>query len=115
MTVIQGICIIIYVGIGFVQMAALFAGLETWWGLPWILSGPISLFVGQLPILGSVVGAFGAVQAWGWSWTWAIALFAWAHRSNDLGGPGRWRRSSVPPPHHVLSLSTLPARRCSSV
>jgi cobalamin synthase len=51
------------------------AGLEDWLGLHWIISAPLALFIAYIPVVGSIIGMFGAVTAWHWSWLHAAALF----------------------------------------
>ena len=70
------ICAVIgYIVLGFMQLAAIWAGLTKWLGLHWVIAGPISLFVSYIPIIGTSLGVIGAVSGWGWSWPKALALF----------------------------------------
>ncbi|CNE70553.1 hypothetical protein [Yersinia kristensenii] len=71
----QAIGFIIYIGVGIVQLAAVMAGLESWWGLNGFFSFIIAFVVAYIPLLGSVVGMMGAVQAWHWDWWQAGGLF----------------------------------------
>lgn len=71
----QAIGFIIYLVIGIVQLAAVMAGLESWWGLNGFFSFIIAFVVAYIPLLGSVVGMMGAVQAWHWEWWQAGGLF----------------------------------------
>ena len=73
----QPLLVIAYLGIGLVQFAATMGGLADWSGLHWIIVAPVALFLSYLPLVGSAIGALGAVQAWGWSWVWASLLFCW--------------------------------------
>jgi hypothetical protein len=66
---------IAYLGCGLFQLFAIMDGLEKWLGLHWILAAPAALFLTYIPIVGSVVGVIGAVNAWGWTWLQAIGLF----------------------------------------
>jgi hypothetical protein len=75
MTFLGIIAAILYVGLGLLQLDATFAGLEDWLGLHWIIAGPLALFLAYFPLVGTIVGMFGAVSAWGWSWLQAGALF----------------------------------------
>ena len=69
------VAIIAYTLLGLFQIAAIIAGLETWAGFPWLIAVPLAIFIGYTPVLGTVVGMFGAVTAWHWSWFQATLLF----------------------------------------
>jgi len=64
-----------YFALGFFQLFAVYAGLSDWVGLHWIIAGPLAFFISYMPLIGTVVGMFGAVESWGWSWIQAFALF----------------------------------------
>lgn len=36
----------------------------------------VGFAVSYIPIVGSIIGVFGAISAWGWSPLWAILLFS---------------------------------------
>jgi len=62
--------------LGFFQIAAFVAGIELWFGLPWLIALPVGLFIAyKIPLAGSLLGIFGAVTAWHWSWFEAAGLF----------------------------------------
>lgn len=72
------IAVVVYIAyllLGIFQIAAIMAGLEDWVGLHWILSIIIAAPIAYIPILGTIVGMFGAVEAWHWSWLQATGLF----------------------------------------
>ncbi|MEI7205015.1 hypothetical protein WCU66_08260 [Dickeya dianthicola] len=71
----QIIGFVIYFAIGLVQLFATMAGLESWWGLHWIIAGPVAFILAYIPLVGSIVGMVGAVDVWGWGWWQAGALF----------------------------------------
>ena len=71
----QAIGFVIFLAVGLIQVAATIAGVEGWLGLPGWLAVPVSLFLGYVPLLGSVLGFLGAVKYWGWAWGWAALLF----------------------------------------
>lgn len=71
----QVIGFIIYMGIGLVQLAAVMAGIHVWWGFSGFFSFIVAAIVAYIPILGSVVGMAGAMQAWDWEWWQAAGLF----------------------------------------
>lgn len=66
---------LIFFGLGLLQIAATISGLEAWLGLPWIVAVVAAVFFAWMPLIGTVVGMFGAVTVWGWSWLAAIGLF----------------------------------------
>lgn len=69
---------IVYIGfliLGIVQFLAIYAGFDVWLGLHWIIALPLAFILGQLPLVGTIVGMFGAVEAWHWSWVQAFLLF----------------------------------------
>ena len=67
--------VIAYLILGLFQLAAVMAGLEDWIGLHWTIAALLALFIAYIPLVGTVVGMFGAVTAWHWSWLQASALF----------------------------------------
>ena len=73
--VLQIIGFALYLGLGLFQLFAIMDGLEEWIGLHSIIAGPVALVLAYFPIVGTVVGMFGAVTAWGWSWLEAVSLF----------------------------------------
>ena len=40
-----------------------------------LIAAPLAFFVAYMPLVGTVVGMFGAVTAWHWSWLQAGGLF----------------------------------------
>lgn len=66
---------IAYAILGLFQLAAVMAGLEDWVGLHWIFAVVAAFFIAYIPVVGTVVGMFGAVTAWQWSWLQAGTLF----------------------------------------
>lgn len=71
----QIIGFIIYFGLGIFQLAAVMAGLESWWGFNGFFSFIFGIFIAYIPILGSIVGVAGAMKAWHWEWWQAGGLF----------------------------------------
>jgi hypothetical protein len=62
---------------GLVQLAAIMGGLKIWIGLSGFLGFVVAGFLAYFPLVGSVLGMYGAVTLWGWSWLGAAALFLW--------------------------------------
>ena len=68
---------IAYFVVGLVQLFAIAAGIEN--GLGWhsFFSFAGALFVTYIPLLGSILGVYGATTAWGWDLIQALVLFFW--------------------------------------
>ena len=45
------------------------------WIFDWIILSGISIFIAVIPVVGSVVAAYGAVNVWDWTLLQAIILF----------------------------------------
>jgi hypothetical protein len=58
---------------GLVQLWAVSAQLERFLHLPRLLAFIAALFVTYIPLIGGIIGFFGAKDAWGWQW-WQAAL-----------------------------------------
>ncbi len=71
----QAIGFLAYLALGIVQIAATCAGLQAWLGLNLFLALLVALFLGYLPLIGTVLGFFGAMNVWGWEWWQAGLLF----------------------------------------
>lgn len=71
----QAIGFIVYIVIGLFQFAAIIAGLESWWGVHWLIAAPVAFIISYIPLLGSVVGMVGAMDVWRWEWWQAGLLF----------------------------------------
>ena len=68
---------IAYLIVGLVQLAAIAAGIEYGAGLGGILSFILAALLTYIPLLGSVLGVYGAVNEWHWGIWQAGALFFW--------------------------------------
>jgi len=68
---------IVYFAMGLVQIAAIVAGFEAWWGWNGFFAILGSIFVAYIPVLGTIVGIMGAIKGWNWSPIQAILLFCW--------------------------------------
>ena len=67
------IAVLIYLFMGFVQLAAMMKGFSVVFGK--VLGFIISLFLSQIPIVGPVFGIVGAMKGWGWSFLKSILVF----------------------------------------
>lgn len=71
-----GILIVIaQLALGLLQLAAIMAGLEEWFGLHWIIACMIWWVLMMVPILPTVVGIMGAIKGFNWEWWQACLLF----------------------------------------
>lgn len=64
-----------YLGLGFVQLFAIMAGAQLWWGVGGFASFLIAGFTTYIPFAGQALGIYGAVSGWGWGWIQAVLLF----------------------------------------
>jgi len=78
--------VLVYLGIGFVQFLAIITGVQDWWGIHWLLSGFIALFLAYMPVIGTITGIMGAIKAWNWSYTVAILFFCCQSNEARMGG-----------------------------
>ena len=66
-----------YLAVGLAQLFAIMDWLSysfDWGGFASFLA---ALFVTYIPLLGSILGVFGAHDVWGWSWASSLLLFFW--------------------------------------
>ncbi len=68
---------IAYLAIGLIQLVAVIDGIKYATGLGSILSAVLSIFVNYVPLLGSVLGVYGAIKVWDWNIIQAGCLFFW--------------------------------------
>jgi len=72
---------IAYFVIGLVQLIAVWDGAEYFLGTDSFFGKMIAfffaLFVSYIPLLGSGLGVYGAVNVWDWSLTKSVVLFFW--------------------------------------
>ena len=64
-----------YFAIGTVQLFACWAGAQVWFDIGPILAFIIGIFLAYIPIIGTLLGIYGAITAWDWSLFNAILLF----------------------------------------
>jgi hypothetical protein len=74
---VQVFLYIAYLIIGFVQLFAIAAGIQYGTEFPMWMSYIIALFTTYIPFIGSLLGVYGALNAWDWSLIQALALFFW--------------------------------------
>jgi len=68
---------IAYFVVGIVQLFAIADGVNFGLGIGSFFSFIIAAFLTYIPVLGSLAGLYGAVNAWDWSIWQALALFFW--------------------------------------
>lgn len=68
---------IAYFVIGLVQLAAIAAGIDYGMGIGGILSFIVAGFLTYIPVVGSLLGVYGAYHEWHWGFWQATALFFW--------------------------------------
>ena len=64
---------------GLVQIAAMVDGVKAFLGINTFFAACISVIVSYIPLLGSIAGVSGAINAWHWHWLAAILLFFWPY------------------------------------
>ena len=74
MKFLSGTLWLVYFLMGIVQLAAIYEGIQVWWGLPWLLTVLIAGFFAYFPIIGTIIGICGAITGWGLSPFAAILL-----------------------------------------
>ncbi len=72
-------CSCIYLIMGLVYGAAVFAGLDDWLGWPWWLALIISIPISYTPFLGTIVATVGAITSFDWSPMFTVALLYWPY------------------------------------
>lgn len=78
----QGLIVQLFFGIayfvvGIVQLFAIADGVGFGLGVGSFISFFIAIFVTYIPLLGSILGLYGAVNVWDWSIWQALVLFFW--------------------------------------
>ena len=68
---------IAYIVIGIVQLFAIMDGIGHALGVGKFLSFIIALFVTYIPVVGSILGVYGAIEAWDWGLLQSLVLFFW--------------------------------------
>lgn len=72
---------IAYIVVGLVQFFAVWDGTEYFLGAESFIGKMfaffVSLFLTYIPLLGSGVGVYGAINVWDWSLTKSLVLFFW--------------------------------------
>lgn len=72
---------IAYFVIGIVQFFAVWDGARYFLGADSFIGGAfafiVSVFLTYIPLLGSILGVYGAVNVWDWSLTKSLILFFW--------------------------------------
>lgn len=63
--------------IGFLQIFAAYAGIRVYTDWHWTICAPLAVSIGWTPLVGTIIGVYGAVKGWGWHWLPASLLFGW--------------------------------------
>lgn len=71
--IIMALPILLYFIAGLAQIGAVSAQIESFLGLPSFISTLGALFLTYIPVVGNIIGYFGAKDVWGWEW-WQAAL-----------------------------------------
>ena len=80
-TFLQGVSgtvfFIVNVVVGLLQLAAMISGVEAFLGVGETMAIIISFCLTYIPVVGGLLGTYGAVEYWDWDWWWAALLFFW--------------------------------------
>lgn len=68
---------IAYFVMGIVQLFAAWDGFMYMLGVGAFVGGLLAFTLAYVPILGSIVGMYGAIKVWDWSFLQAFVLFFW--------------------------------------
>jgi hypothetical protein len=68
---------IAYFVVGTAQLFAVVNGIEYAMGAPTLLAFILSTVVNYIPLIGSAIGVYGAMNVWDWSMLQAGVLFFW--------------------------------------
>lgn len=69
------ITILSFYGIGFVQIFATYSFFRHYWDWNWLISAFGAMFIGYIPLIGSIAGVVAATKVWGWELWVAVLLF----------------------------------------
>lgn len=71
----QAVFAVLYFGLGVVQLFAIVDGVQHALGLPGFIAFLLALFTTWIPLLGTVLGVYGAVNVWRWDLIPSLLLF----------------------------------------
>jgi hypothetical protein len=71
--------VIVFIGMGLLQMAATYSGIARVLDLGIILNLLGCFIVSFFPFVGTIAGIWGAIADWHWYWIWAALLFLWPY------------------------------------
>ena len=75
--ILTTVAVIGYLGVGLLQLMAIYGFFSDYWGWWAVPSFMAALFIAYIPILGSIAGTITASKVWGWEWYFAALLFFW--------------------------------------
>jgi hypothetical protein len=64
---------------GLLCLVAIADGLTLWTGIPFFISFVLAIILAYIPVIGTVIGIYGAMQAWEWSFLASLALFGFPY------------------------------------
>lgn len=71
------IAIVSFLGLGFIQIAAIYAFFNDVWSWWAITNFVAAMFITYIPLLGAAAGTYAAYEIWGWTWYLSALLFFW--------------------------------------
>lgn len=73
----QAFFIIAYLVVGLIQFFAIQDGIAFATGMPSFVALVLAGLSTYIPVLGSILGVYGATNVWGWSLVQSLVLFFW--------------------------------------
>ncbi|MFA6814750.1 MAG: hypothetical protein WCS73_00450 [Lentisphaeria bacterium] len=68
-----------YFTIGILQVVAITVGINAWWHWHCFFSVICALFVGYIPIIGTIISIFAAMKGLQWSLLFSLCMFCWPY------------------------------------
>jgi len=66
---------ILFTTICVLQFIAIVNGLQCWFDINWILATLFAFIIIPMPIIGTLIGMYAAINVWDWTWFQAVFLF----------------------------------------
>lgn len=74
-SVLGTVAVLSFYGLGFVQIFATYDFFRHYWEWNWFISVIGAMFIGYMPVVGSIAGVVAATKVWGWELWAAVLLF----------------------------------------
>lgn len=74
---VKGLLAISYWVVAILQFFGIYALFSDVWDWNWFFAFFAALITCGIPVLGTILGVYGAHEGWGWSWLASLALYLW--------------------------------------